>query len=442
MTHHLHAIRGADAPVRLSDLMISFVWIILLLPILAFAIFIGANIVTAEKRLRRKPKKLYTSADIDFRRALGVLLGPSILPGNHVRILMNGDGTFPAMLEAIRSAHTSITFESFIFRDEIGGQFCTALTDAARRGVRVHILLDWIGSRTMDQGLLEATKKAGAQVRIYHELSWYNWRRINNRTHRKLLIVDGLKGFTGGVGVGTEWTGDGQDPKHWRDTHYEVTGPVVAQMQSVFIDNWIKATGEVLHGDDYFPTLHPTGDMDAQMFSSSPEGGSSSLHLMVLLAITAATKTIDIENSYFVPDELTIQTLIAARKRGVRVRVLVPSRHTDAKVGRWASQALYAQLLKAGIEINEYEPTMIHCKVIVVDGRWASVGSCNFDDRSFRLNDEANLNIFSEAFARVQMEHVERDFAQSRKIAARRWAHRHFTKRILERIAISFRSQL
>lgn len=422
--------------------MISIFWIIVLLPVLAAAIFIGANIVTAEKRLRRRPKKLYTSTDIDFRRALGVLLGPSIIPGNHVRILMNGDGTFPAMLDAIRAAQTSITFESFIFRDEIGAQFCKALTDAARRGVRVHILLDWIGSRTMDQGLLEATKKAGAQVRIYHELSWYNWRRINNRTHRKLLVVDGKIGFTGGLGVGHEWTGNAQDPKHWRDTHYEVTGPVVAQMQSVFIDNWIKATGEVLHGDAYFPTLQPTGTMDAQMFSSSPEGGSSSLHLMVLLAITAATKSIDIENSYFVPDELTIETLIAARKRGVRVRVLVPSRHTDAKFGRWASQALYSQLLKADIEISEYEPTMIHCKIMVVDGHWTSVGSCNFDDRSFRLNDEANLNVFDKDFARLQMEHVERDFAQSRKIVARRWAHRRFTKRILERIAITFRSQL
>jgi cardiolipin synthase len=422
--------------------MISIGWIIAFIPVLALAIFIGANIVTAEKRLRRRPKSLYTSADIDFRRALGVLLGPAILPGNHVRILMNGDDTFPAMLEAIESARASITFESFIFRDAIGGKFCKALTDAARRGVRVHILLDWIGSRTMDQGLLEATKKAGAQVRIYHELSWYHWRRLNNRTHRKLLIVDGAKGYTGGLGIGTEWTGHAQDPKHWRDTHYEVTGPVVAQMQSVFVDNWIKATGEVLHGEVYFPTLESTGDMDAQMFSSSPEGGSSSMHLMVLLAIAAATETIDIENSYFVPDALTIQTLVAARKRGVRVRVLVPNRHTDAKVGRWAAQALYAELLKAGIEIYEYEPTMLHCKIMVVDGGWTSVGSCNFDDRSFRLNDEANLNVFDKKFACLQMEHVDKDFAQSRRIVAKRWAHRPLTKRILERIAITFRSQL
>lgn len=422
--------------------MISIFWVIAALPVLAFALFIGANVVTAEKRLRRRPKTLYSSADTDFRRALGVLLGPAILPGNEVRILNNGDETFPSMLAAIDAATTTITFESFIFRDEIGGHFCNALTNAAKRGVKVHILLDWIGSRTMDQGLLETTKKAGAQVRIYHELSWYNWRRINNRTHRKLLICDGKVGYTGGLGVGHEWTGHGQDPKHWRDTHYEVTGPVVAQMQSVFIDNWIKATGEVLHGEAYFPTLKPTGKMDAQMFSSSPEGGSSSLHLMMLLAFAAATKSIDIENSYFVPDKLTIQTLIAARKRGVRVRVLVPSEHTDAKFGRWASQALYAELLQAGIEISEYEPTMIHCKIIVVDGLWTSVGSCNFDDRSFRLNDEANLNVFDETFAQKQLEFVEQDFAQSRRIVRGRWARRSLIKRVMENIAIMFRTQL
>ena len=422
--------------------MISIFWVILFIPVLAFAIFISANIVTAEKRLRRRPKTLYTSADIDFRRALGVLLGPSIVPGNDVRILLNGDETFPAMLDAIRSATTSITFESFIFRDEIGCQFCKALTDAAKRGVRVHILLDWIGSRTMDQELLEITRKAGAQVRIYHELSWYHWRRVNNRTHRKLLIVDGAKGYTGGIGIGHEWTGHAQDPQHWRDTHYEVTGPVVAQMQSVFVDNWIKATGEVLHGDAYFPTLKPTGKLDAQMFSSSPEGGSSSMHLMVLLALAAATKSVDIENSYFVPDKLTMKALIAVRKRGVRVRVLVPNRHTDAKFGRWASQALYAELLDAGIELNEYEPTMLHCKLIIVDARWTSVGSCNFDDRSFRLNDEANLNVFDEKFACLHLEQFEKDFAQSRKVVRGRWRNRSLIKRGLEQVAILFRSQL
>jgi cardiolipin synthase len=421
---------------------ISTVWLFLILPVAAFAVFIAANLVTGEKRLRRRPRKLYASGDVDFRRSLGLLLGPSILPGNDVRMLLNGDETFPAMLKAIRAAKVSVTFESFIFRDDIGREFCQALTDAAKRGVRVHILLDWLGSKEMDQDALESPKAAGAQVRLYHELGWIHWRRVNNRTHRKLLIVDGKIGYTGGLGIGHEWTGHAQNPAHWRDTHYEVTGPVVAQMQAVFIDNWIKATGEVLHGDLYFPTLKPTGKLDAQMFSSSPEGGSESMHLMVLLAITAAGKSIDIENSYFVPDALTIDALIAAKKRGVRVRILVPNRHTDAPIGRWAAQALYDVLLEGGVEISEYEPTMLHCKLMIVDGTWVSVGSCNFDDRSFRLNDEANLNVFDAAFASGQLEQFEIDYSTSNKIAKRRWARRSYTRRILERIAISFRSQL
>lgn len=421
---------------------ISVIWLVFLTPIAAMAVFIAANIVTGEKRLTRRPKKLYASRDIDFRRSLGLLLGPSILSGNSVRMLLNGDEAFPAMLDSIRKAKVSVTFETFIFRDDIANEFCKALTDAASRGVSVHILLDWLGSKQMDRKALEPAKEAGAQVRLYHELGWYHWRRINNRTHRKLLIVDGETGFTGGLGIGHEWTGHAQDPAHWRDTHYEVTGPVVAQMQAVFIDNWIKATGEVLHGDRYFPTLKATGELDAQMFSSSPEGGSASMHLMVLLAITAANTSIDIENSYFVPDALTIESLIAAKRRGVRVRVLVPNRHTDAPLGRWAAHALYNDLLDGGIEISEYEPTMLHCKLIVVDALWVSVGSCNFDDRSFRLNDEANLNVFDKDFAKRQLVQFEVDFAKSKRIHAGRWARRSISRRILERVALSFRSQL
>jgi len=346
------------------------------------------------------------------------------------------------MLDAIRSAQVSITFETFIFRDEIGTQFCTALAEAAKRGVRVHVLIDWLGSRAMSRSLFEPTIRAGGEVRIYHELTWYHIGRINNRTHRKLLIVDGATGFTGGVGIGHEWTGNAQDINHWRETHYAVRGPVVAQMQAVFIDNWIKATGEVLHGDEYFPTLDRAGTMDAQMFASSPAGGSESMHLMVLLAITAAQSSIDIENSYFVPDSLTIDALKAARERGVRVRIIVPSRHTDAPLGRWAAHALYGTLLRAGIEIFEYQPTMLHCKLMVVDASWISVGSGNFDNRSFRLNDEANLNVFSDALAREQIRYFEEDLAKSHRMLKKRWAKRKLSLRILESIAILLRSQL
>jgi cardiolipin synthase A/B len=208
----------------------------------AFVLWVGANLATTEKRLLYRPQRLYTSRDADFRRALGILLGPPLVAGNRVTTLINGDRIFPPMLEAIRSAEVSITFETFVFRDEIGSQFCEALSAAARRGVKVHILLDWLGSRGMDAALLIATRSAGCDLQLYHELSWYHLGRLNNRTHRKLLVVDGRIGFTGGVGMGNEWTGDAQDRAHWRESHYRAEGPVVSQMQAVFVDNWIKAT--------------------------------------------------------------------------------------------------------------------------------------------------------------------------------------------------------
>jgi cardiolipin synthase len=408
----------------------------------AFVLWIGANLATTEKRLLYRPRRLYTSGDADFRRALGILLGPPLVAGNKVTQLVNGAQIYPAMLNAIRTAQTNITFETFVFRDSIGVTFVDELANAARRGVQVHMLLDWLGSRTMDSSLLAAARAAGCDLQIYHPPSWYHLGRLNNRTHRKILVVDGKIGFTGGVGMGVEWCDgiDGLPP--WRENHYKAEGPVVAQMQAVFVDNWIKATGRVLHGADYFPKLSTAGDMDAQMFGSSPVGGSESMHLMVLLALTAAKTSIDIENAYFVPDKLTVEALCSAARRGLRVRIVVPGRHTDARIGRWAAQGLYGSLLKTGIQIFEYQPTMMHSKILVIDGVWSSVGSSNFDDRSFRLNDEANLNVFSEALAAEHLRLIDTDIQQSRRMVLNKWRHRKFGRRINERLALLLRSQL
>jgi cardiolipin synthase len=409
----------------------------------AFVLWVGANLATTEKRLLYRPRRLYTSGDADFRRALGILLGPPLVAGNRITSLVNGAQIYPAMINAIRTAQSNITFETFVFRDAIGATFVDELSAAARRGVQVHMLLDWLGSRTMDSGLLAAARLAGCDVQIYHPPSWYHLGRLNNRTHRKVMVVDGKIGFTGGVGMGTEWREGLNGLPPWRETHFKAEGPVVAQMQAVFIDNWIKATGRVLHGADYFPKLSATcGDMEAQMFGSSPVGGSESMHLMVLLALTAAKTSIDIQNAYFVPDRLTVEALVSAARRGLRVRIVVPGRHTDARIGRWAAQGLYGELLKAGIRIYEYQPTMMHCKVLVIDGLWSSVGSANFDDRSFRLNDEANLNVFSEELAREQLRLIDADIQQSRLMVLRKWRHRKFGRRINERLALLLRSQL
>jgi cardiolipin synthase len=401
-----------------------------------------SNAARPERRLKHRPDRLYGSDTPDFRRAIGSLLGPSIVGGNRIRTLQNGDAIFGAMLEAIGRARASVTFEQFILRDGIGLRFCEAFEAAARRGVEVRVLLDWVGAKELDEGTLDRLREAGVQVELYHRPALRHLGRLNNRTHRKLMVIDGRLGFTGGACVGHEWTGDAEDPQHWRDTHYEVEGPVVAQMQSAFVDNWIKTSGTVLHGDRYFPALKCVGDAEAQMLLSSPAGGANSMHLMILLALTAAQRTIDIENSYFVPDELAMDALIAARKRGVRVRIVTPNHHTDAKLGRWATHGLYQPLLDAGVEIYEYQPTMIHAKVLVVDGRWTTVGSANFDNRSFRLNDEANLNVFDEAFAAEQVAILEADLKQCVRITASRWRARPFNQRLYERTALLLRSQL
>jgi cardiolipin synthase len=423
--------------------MPTLVTIIITLLTTALVLALGINLATAEKRLLYRPRRLYTSSDADFRRALGVLLGPPLVAGNEVTTLINGAVIFPAMLQGIEQAKVSITFETFVFRDEIGQVFCKALASAAQRGVHVHVLLDWLGSRSMPTTMLNVIREAGADLQLYHAPSWFHLGRLNNRTHRKLMIVDGMSGFTGGVGFGREWADNKEHPRDWRESHYQVKGPVVAQMQAVFVDNWIKATGRVLHGAEYFPTQLPAqGDMDAQMFGSSPVGGSESMHLMVLLALTAAHTSIDIENPYFVPDRLTVDALIAACRRGVRVRIVVPGRYIDAPIGRWAAQGLYGVLLKAGVEIYEYQPTMIHCKVMVIDAEWTSVGSANFDDRSFRLNDEANLNVFSARLAQEQIRYIDADIAESKRMVLKRWARRSASRRFYENLALLLRSQL
>jgi len=404
---------------------------------------LALNFTTGEKKVDQTIDRLYSARDLDFPRAMGVLLGPAILHGNHIEALLNGDDIFPAMLAAIRIAAKSITFETYIYWSETTGkQFAEALSERARAGVKVHVLLDWQGSDKMDASHLSMMEQAGVQVKKYHKPKWYNLARMNNRTHRKVLVVDGQVGFTGGVGIADQWLGDAQDPRHWRDTHFRVEGPVVAQMQAVFLDNWIKSSGEVLHGNDYFPSLSPVGNSAAQMFSSSPSGGSESMQLMYLFAITAANDSIRLSSSYFVPDELTIKTLTDALRRGVNVQIITPGEHIDADIVRRASRALWGDLLEAGVEIYEYLPTMYHCKVMIVDGLWVSVGSTNFDNRSFHINDEANLNVYDADFAALQIINFVEDLTHSRRISLEEWQRRPFIEKIVEHAASLLGKQL
>jgi cardiolipin synthase len=420
-------------------------WALVLLTVLATAAvtIVGLNLVTGEKKIEEAIPRLYDVRDPQFERAMGVLLGPPIVGGNRYQALRNGDEIFPAMLEAIRSARRTITFETYIYwSGDVGRAFADALSERARAGVKVHVMLDWLGSSKMDPALIGQMRRAGVEVERYHPIRWYTLARLNNRTHRKVLVVDGRVGFTGGVGIATEWTGHAQDPEHWRDTHFRLEGPAVAQMQAVFLDNWIKATGEVLHGEDYFPPLAPVGDGRAQVFMSSPSGGAESMHLMYLLAITAAARTIDLSMAYFVPDALAVKALRDAMARGVRVRIVTPGPIVDTETVRKASKALWGDLLAAGALMYEYQPTMYHCKVMIVDGFLTSVGSTNFDNRSFRLNDEANLNVYDAAFAARQTAIFEDDLAHSKRITYAQWQDRPWREKALERLASALRVQL
>lgn len=397
---------------------------------------LAMNLAGGEQKMRRRIEHLYSVDDPQFERNMDVILGPAVVSGNRIDALLNGDQIFPAMLEAIRGAQKTITFESYIYwSEDIGKQFADALSERARAGVKVHLLVDAVGSSELDPAQMKSMTSQGVELRLYRPLRWHTLARYNNRTHRKLLVVDGKIGFTGGVGIAGNWTGNAQDPDHWRDSHFRVEGPVVAQMQGVLIDNWTKTTGTVLHGEGYFPELFPAGDQSAQMFSSSPTGGSESMALMYLLSITAAKETIDLSSSYFVPDKLSKDALIAAMQRGVRLRIITPGRHMDRQIVRLSSRGEWGALLEAGALMHEYQPTMYHCKMMIVDKLLVSVGSTNFDTRSFKLNDEANLNVFDAGFAREQTAIFENDLRQSRQITLDEWEHRPLRQKSVEYLA-------
>ena len=409
----------------------------------ALLALLALNFTAGEKQVERQIPRLYSVSDPQFMRAMGNLLGPGIVGGNKVEELLNGDQIFPSMLDAIKGAKRTITFETYIYwSGDIGKAFADALAERARAGVKVHVLVDWVGSAKMADDLLDGMRAAGVTLLKFHKPHWYTLAKLNNRTHRKLLVVDGAVGFTGGVGIAPKWTGNAQDADHWRDSHFRVEGPVVAQIQSTFLDNWMKATGAVLHGDAYFPELKPAGASNAQMFSSSPSNGSEHMELMYQMVMTAAEKSIDLSMAYFVPDESSRKILIQAMQRSVKVRIITPGKITDTQTVRAASRKTWGPLLKAGAEIHEFQPTMYHCKVMIIDGLLVSVGSTNFDNRSFSLNDEANLNVYDPNFAARQTRVFEDDLKQARPISHAQWEARPFKEKVLEMLSSLLNSQL
>ncbi|MGZ5475120.1 MAG: cardiolipin synthase, partial [Thermoanaerobaculia bacterium] len=381
--------------------------------------------------------------DVAFLQTMHALTGAALSSGNHVTVLRNGVRIFPAMLSAVRAAQKTINLEFYIYWDgEIGRTFAEVLAERARAGVQVKVILDAVGSGGMSGTLVQFMQRNGIDIEWYHPLRWYTLSRVNHRTHRKLLVVDGEVGFSGGVGIADDWLGDADAKDHWRETVVRVEGPVVSQMQFAFMDNWVKSRGELLTGLDYFPQLPPRGSHIAQVIKSSPSEGSSTVKLMYVISIVAAQKSIYISNAYFVPDRDTIRALEGAVRRGVDVRVIVPGEQTDVPIVRQASRLHYDLLLRRGIRIFEYQPTMMHAKTMVVDGIWTTIGSSNFDDRSFRLNDEVNVNVYDEAIAKQVETMFFEDVARSTEITPRKWLRRTAFDRLKEAFAGVFKRQL
>ena len=381
--------------------------------------------------------------DLAFLQTMHALTGSPMSDGNRVTILKNGVEIFPAMLAAIRTAKKTINVEFYIYWDgEIGRKFAEALAERSRAGVKVNVVLDAVGSAQMSDDLTDFMRRNGVEVEWYHPIRWYTLSRVNHRTHRKLLVVDGEVGFSGGVGIADEWQGDADTKHHWRETVVRVEGPVVTQMQFAFLDNWVKSRGELLTGLDYFPQVPRRGECIAQVVKSSPSEGLSATKLLYIVSIVAAKKSIYINSAYFVPDKDTIRAMEAAVRRGVDVRVIVPGEFTDVPLVRHAGRLYYNLLLKRGIRIFEYQPTMMHAKTMVVDGLWTIIGSSNFDDRSFRLNDEVNVNIYDETIAAQMEQMFFEDLARSEEISRPRFLQRPWFERVKERVAGWLKPQL
>jgi cardiolipin synthase A/B len=385
----------------------------------------------------------FTIESEDFRPTIAGATGTPFAEGNRIEVFHNGDHFYPPMLEAIEGASQSITIEAYIYWEgQIGQRFADVLASKAQAGIPVLILLDSVGSSTIGDAILETLEGGGCRVAWYHPVAWYTVDRVNNRTHRKSIIVDGRVGFTGGAGIADHWLGNAEDPEHWRDTNIRIEGPAVMPIQTGFAQNWLETTGELVTGPAFYPIHEPVGSLAAMSLLSSPETGSSNARVMYYLSIACARRTLWIANPYFIPDERAIDLLVAARKRGVDVKIMVAGVHNDNRLARLNSVHIYGRLLEGGVEIYEFEPTMLHQKYMVCDGIWSTVGTTNFDNRSFALNEENNVCVYDRGLA-GQIEAAFRvDLERCHKVELEAWRNRGIGQKTLEFFATIIEEQV
>ena len=390
-----------------------------------------------------RPEHQFSVRDAAFFGSAHAAADPVPVRGNKITLLHNGDGIFPVLLEAIGAAKKTINFEAFLFHSgEVGDKFIEALNERAKAGVEVRVLLDGVGSgRALKGKDVSRFEDGGCKFAYFHPTRALRIDRLNRRSHRRVLVVDGRIAFTGGVGFADDWKGNADAKDHWRDVHAKLEGPVVAKLQGMFQQHWLGETGEVLSGAAHFPRLEPAGSLEAQV-TGATEFSVAALPLMQAVAIASAEKTICITNPYCNPSEDQVFLLNEAVKRGVDVRMLLPGKHNDQPWTKAAGRGSYGELLQGGVKVFEYDPTMIHSKTMVVDGMFSLVGTSNFDARSSAINEEVDVSVYDEGFGKEMEAVFERDLKQSRAYTLEQFEKRTLWERFTEWIVIPFRSQL
>lgn len=384
---------------------------------LFFCVLLSSSCVAV--RYQRLPAEVPPVHSAAFEKEMARVVKTPWVDGNAIQTLINGRAFFPAMLTAIRQARQTVTFETFMCVDsQPVADFTQAFCERAQAGVKVHVILDALGCVDYGKAHLERMKAAGVDLHFYSPFRPWNPVRYNHRTHRRVLVVDGVVGYVGGAGLAYAWDSDAENPLRWRDTQWQLRGPVVRQLQENFNDNWQELTGQRLTGPAYLPPLEKEGSLRAQMVLGSPEKQGETIGSSYRLAIRAARQSLIIAHAYFIPDRVITQELLAAVRRGVRVQLILSGKHTDMPIARAVAQPELKRLLAAGVEIQEFQPCNLHGKLVIVDDYLTIAGSGNLDQRSFFINDENNLHVLSAAFAREQQRMCDQDCARSKRLSA------------------------
>jgi cardiolipin synthase len=406
--------------------------------VIVVAVIIGIVVLVSRDPSTIRLDSAMPAEDAKFVDYVAALTASPLTSEDRYEVLVNGDRAFPAMLDAIRSAARRVNFISYIYadNDNIAQQFTTAFLDARTRGVEVNIVVDAYGG-AISRDDVRRLRDAGCTVGRYHPLRWYSLQEASYRMHRKLLVVDGRTAFTGGIGIDDQWLGNAQDKDHWRDMMVRIDGPAARNLEAVFYESLSETSGQITPrvgpDDDAMPPA-PAGSARSVIVASAPNGGAGGVKRLFLLSMAAARKTLDITTPYFITDDSTRWALEQARQRGVRIRVLVEGDQTDAKPVKWASRADYDQLMRAGLEIYEYQPTMMHAKSLVVDGVWSIIGSANFDNRSLDMNDELNVGVQDPELARTLTDQFDKDLAVAKRLTLEEWRKRPVLERANEKV--------